>query len=210
MIKTHAFVLADFLLSYQPDIVFLSEPQIYQNEIDLCTYSIKHKYCFGLNSDDVYDPELPLRRSKSKGGTMAMWKNSLDPYVTQLPSTSSAILPLLLKLPERKASVHIAIYLPTHGKDVEFLEQLSNLQLCIDDIKSSHNDPIIFVRGDGNCNEKNVTRCLALQSFIQRNRMQAVQITHPTYHHSLPTLHWLALPPIYFYCLASAYMCIHT
>ena len=79
---------------------------------------------------------------------MAMWKKLLDPYVTPLSSSSSTIFPFLLKLPERKESMHIAIYLPTHGKDVEFLEQLSNLQLCIDDIKSSHNDPIIFVRGD--------------------------------------------------------------
>ena len=102
---------------------------------------------------------------------MALWKRSFDPYITPLPSNSSAILPLLLKLPESKVSVHIAIYLPTHGKDVEFLEELSNLQLCIDDIRSSHNDPVIFVRGDANRNEKNRTRSLSLQSFIQRNLM---------------------------------------
>ena len=67
---------------------------------------------------------------------MALWRNWLDPYITVLPSLSSAFLPVILKLPGARVSVHIAIYLPTHGKDAEFVSELANLKNCIEDICS--------------------------------------------------------------------------
>ena len=85
-----------------------------------------------------------------------MWRKWLDPYITILPTESSAFLPLLLDLPGARPSVHLAIYLPTHGKDAEFISELASIKNCIDDVIRDHNDPVIFIRGDGNSNPKNL------------------------------------------------------
>ena len=40
------------------------------------------EYKCSLNSDDKYDPELPLVKSKAHGGTLAMWKLEHDLWTT--------------------------------------------------------------------------------------------------------------------------------
>ena len=99
------------------------------------------------------------------------------------PFQSSAFLPLVLQLPNTRPSVHIAVYLPTHGKDAEFMSELANLKNCIDEVLGIYDDPLIFIRGDGNCNPKNLTRFQVLNSFIHQYSLSQVVILHPTYHH---------------------------
>ena len=81
-VKPHQFVLTDILLSKLPDLVFLSEPQIFQTDIANQMLLVKHEYCYWLNSEDRLEPDLPLVQSKAVGGTLAMWKGWLDPYIT--------------------------------------------------------------------------------------------------------------------------------
>ena len=182
-IKPHQHVLSDALLLYLPDLVFLSEPQVYQTDIAQCTTGIRHEYCFWLNSDDLFDTELPQIKSRATGGTLTMWRKWLDPYITILPTESSAFLPLLLDLPGARPSVHLAIYLPTHGKDAEFISELASIKNCIDDVLRDHNDPVIFIRGDGNSNPKNLKRYQVLDHFLKYYSLTQVEICHPTYHH---------------------------
>ena len=73
-------------------------------------------YCASLNSDDCYDPELPLTSSKAHGGTMTMWRRSLDPYVTVHATESASIIPIIFEPPGLQASVHLTVYLPTAGR----------------------------------------------------------------------------------------------
>ena len=87
-----------------------------------------------------------------------LWKKSFDPYVSVYPVHTSSFLPLVLSLPNAKISIHIALYLPTYGKDTEFVSELANLQ--------TYHDPIIFIRGDGNANHKNITRIKLLNHLI--------------------------------------------
>ena len=157
-LKPHQFVLCDTLLSLLPDLVMISEPQVYQTDIEQFVAGLTKEFCYSLNSDDIYDPELPHTRSRAIGGTLAMWRKWLDPYVSIIPTLSSSFLPLLLKLPGAKTSVHIAIYLPTHGKDPEYISELASLKNCIDELVSLHDDLLIFIRGDGNTNRKNLVR----------------------------------------------------
>ena len=166
-----------------PDLVFLSEPQVFQSDIDQFTVGLRHEYCYSLNSDDLYDPELPQIKSRAAGGTLVMWRKWLDPYIAVVPTMSSAFLPVILKLPGARLSIHIAIYLPTHGKDPEFISELASLKNCIDELISTHDNPIIFIRGDGNCNPKNHTRFQVLDHFIKDYKLTKVLIEHPTYHH---------------------------
>ena len=107
--------------------------------------TVGHEYSYWLNSNDRYDPELSLSTSRAVGGTLAMWRKHLDPYITVHPTQTSAVLPLVLQLPGAKISAHIAVYLPTSGKDAEFVNELANLQNCIDELDIIYDSPIIFV-----------------------------------------------------------------
>ena len=156
---------------------------MYQTDIDQYTSGIRHEYCLWLNSDDLLDPELPQIKSRATGGTLTMWRKWIDPHITILPTESSAFLPLLLKLPGARVSVHIGIYMPTHGKDAEFISELASLKNCIDDVISEHDDPVIFIRGDGNSNPKNKNRYQVLVHFMKHYSLTQVEICHPTYHH---------------------------
>ena len=182
-IKPHQYFLSEVLLSKLPDLVFLSEPQIYQCDIGIPMKTVCHEYCYWLNSDDLYDQDLPLVKSKAKGGTLALWRKWLDPYISVHPVQSTAFLPLILQLPGAQTSVHIAVYLPTSGKDYEFISELADLKNCLDEIQEKYVNPVIFVRGDGNCNPKNVSRSSLLAKFIQDYSLNQVKIGHPTYHH---------------------------
>ena len=45
-------------------------------------------YCAELNSDDKHDADLPLFNNRSYGGTMTIWRKSLDKFVSIHPTTS--------------------------------------------------------------------------------------------------------------------------
>ena len=164
-------------------MAFISEPQVYQTDVAQYMRGVQHEYCYSLNSDDLRDPELPQIKSRAIGGTLVLWRKYLDPYISIHLVESSAFLPLILKLPGAKVSVHIAVYLPTHGKDTEFISEIAALENCIDELLDMFDKPLIFIRGDGNCNPKNQNRYQVLQNFIYRNSMKKVDISHPTYHH---------------------------
>ena len=134
--------------------MFLSEPQSYQSNVHLLMEQISHDYCFSLNSDDLYDPALPLYHSRTHGGTMILWKKSLDPFVQLLPPKSSSFLAIILSMPHLPPSIHYSVYLPTSGKDNEYIEELSQLKLSIEEVLEKYDDPLIYIRGDANTNLK--------------------------------------------------------
>ena len=83
---------------------------LYQCDEVIETNLFKGEYCSSLSSDDVYDLELPLI-ARAKGGTMAMWKRSLDNHVYRCPSPSSSLLPIIfspLVIPPRFTSPSIS------------------------------------------------------------------------------------------------------
>ena len=61
-------------------------------------------------------------QSRTFGGTMVMWRRSFDPYVTVLTTESTAILPIKFAPPQQPVTFHIAIYLPTGGRNEEFVD----------------------------------------------------------------------------------------
>jgi hypothetical protein len=62
--------LKHFITIHQPDLIFLSEPQIFQHDLDLLMMPLKGDYNFAVNSSDKFDPELPLVKSRST------WRNN--------------------------------------------------------------------------------------------------------------------------------------
>ena len=61
--------LKHFINIHLPDLVFISEPMIFQHDIDLDMMPLRGEYNFSVNSADKFDPELPLVRSRAHGGT---------------------------------------------------------------------------------------------------------------------------------------------
>ena len=127
--------------------------------------------------------ELPLTSSYSYGGTLALWKKNLDPYVTVLECSSSSVLPLLVDIPGHMPAIHITIYLPTSGKETEFLEALAVLDNTLDEITAKYPNACVFIRGDANVNPKNATRAPLLAHFCRDHKLFDVDLAHNTYHH---------------------------
>ena len=79
--KRNCFNLLSFVDKFCPQLIFLSEPQMFQCDVSQFSSMFHGRFCSHLNSEDSFCPELPLAARKAKGGTMALWESSLDPYV---------------------------------------------------------------------------------------------------------------------------------
>ena len=83
-----------------------------------------------------------------------------------ISSSTSSFLPLIFHPPEALISIHICVYLPTYGRENEFLHELTNLSETLDVLRDEYPNSPIFIRGDFNVNDKNVKRKSLLDSFI--------------------------------------------
>ena len=157
---------------------------LFQCDQHLAMNLFKGEYDHHLNSEDDYDPEIPLMKARSKGGTMILWKKSITQYVSIFTDIhSSGFLPLILSFPGLPISIHIAIYLPTAGQDSNFVEVLVGLDACIEKLFEKYPDAVLFIRGDQNVNFKDKNRTTIFQKFCTDWGLLASDIGHNTYHH---------------------------
>ena len=176
--------LKHFIESFSPSLVFLSEPQVFDCDISMLLQNMSPLFSFSLNSECKFNDSLALIKRKAKGGTLLMWPATLDPYITILPTSSPALLPCMVKLPGCVTSYHIGIYMPTAGKDDDFVNVLSSLDLLLTDIYEKHDGKYpIFIRGDCNVSSKNTVRSNLLAHFLLKHNLLRVEIPHKTYHH---------------------------
>ena len=92
-----------------PDFIFLNETQTFQYEEKTATDLFNGIYCHSLNSDDMYDMELPFIKNKSHGGTMVLWKHSLDQFVTPIQPVSQSFQPIVFHPSNSPPSLQIAL-----------------------------------------------------------------------------------------------------
>ena len=140
-------------------------------------------YCAELNSDDKHDGDLPLFNNKSYGGTMTIWKKTLDKYISLPPVSSSSFLPIVFAPPGSPASIHIGIYLPTSGKEAEFFTEITQLHHLVTELQDKYHDCLVYIRGDSNVNVKNKDRNIMFSSFLNLLNLKSVPVLHNTYHH---------------------------
>ena len=79
-----------------------------------------------------------------------MWKSELDPFITILPPQKSRISTIIFDPPDIQTTVHINIYLPTAGRESDFIETLATLQATIDEVCDQYPEALIYVKGDAN------------------------------------------------------------
>ena len=174
--------------NFHPTLTFLSEPSIFKSDLSLVTKFFPSDVSFHLNSEDMYDESLALEKRRAKGGTMALWPSTMDPYITILPTTTPAILPCRLRMPGLLESVHFCIYFPTAGQEEIFVETLAALTVFLEDIyENGDGKTPVFIRGDANASSKNASRSSIFNHFIARHNLQRLTIDHPTYHHFIGT-----------------------
>ena len=178
------YTLFHLVKKLSPMLIFISEPQIYKCDISPLIQPFTDSYSTHLNSEDVHDMELPLTHPRAKGGTLIMWHNSLSPHLKVLDTSSPSFVSVLYSPPGLLPSVHTGVYLPTAGKDGEWLACLVELEHHLTEVMEEHNRNIaVFVRGDLNASSKNKTRATLLTAFISRMELSKVTIPHMTYHH---------------------------
>ena len=166
-----------------PDFIFLNECLLFKFEELDATDLFRGEYCHELNSDDIHDPDLPFLKNKANGGTMILWKHSLDNFVTILPSETSSFLGLLFHPPYSPPSLHISLYLPTSGREAEFIEEITKLADFIDTVLDKHPGALLFIRGDSNVNSNNITRLSTFSEFQAIFNLVNIPLNHKTYHH---------------------------
>ena len=145
----------------------------------------KGEYSYELNSEDKFETDAVLTRNHAKGGTMILWRKSLDRHISIHQVSTTSFLPVIFTPPGCPTSVHIALYLPTAGKEGDFLEQIAHLSSFISDISEKYKDCLIYIRGDGNVNCNNSGRLKLLNSFLSAHELVKRPINHKTYHHFL-------------------------
>ena len=174
--------LKTFVDQTKPDLILLSEPMLFQCDLQQNALLFED-YSAALSSEDLYDTEIPYRKRRAYGGTMFLWKSAFDPYVTQIPFSSPSILSILFSPPEVQPSIHIAVYLPTAGRDKEFVEEVSGLHHHLAEITVKYLNIPVFLRGDFNVNPKDKMRCSVVQSLMNEFKLISTPINHTTYHH---------------------------
>ena len=177
--------LKSFTQNHFPDFIFLSEPLIFQHDLDLVMSHLNGEYNYSLNSDDKTDPELPLIQNKATGGSMMLWKVCHDPYITVHPTSSSSFLPVIFSPPDCAVSIHVSIYLPTSGKETQFIEELAQLSQCLNELLDLYPEAPIYLRGDFNVSEGNTKRTALFSHFSTEHDLDETFIPHKTYHHFL-------------------------
>ena len=183
-LKRNVFNLKYLTDQTNADLVFLSEPNIFSHDVDTLLNCF-NKYKFYTNTEDKYDLEAAFTKTKTYGGTMVLWKNEIDPYVSIYPVSSPSFTPLIYSPTGSPTTVHIALYLPTSGQEIQFLEQLAELKMTIDEITLNHPGSILYLRGDSNVNPNNKKRAKIFASFCEELSLSNIQINHKTYHHFL-------------------------
>lgn len=123
------------------------------------------KYEAHLNSEDFHQPDLALDNVKAHGGTMVMWQSSISPYVTVLKTKSPSFQSILLKLPGNIPSIHTVLYLPTAGKDDQYISALVDLDEHLNEIVDEHPEAALLLRGDANANPNNAARFSLFKHF---------------------------------------------
>ena len=151
--------------------------------MNLALNSLQPAYCHKLNSEDLYYPELAMEQRHAHGGTLALWHSALDPFVTFLPTTSPAVLPLMLSIPGIEPSAHICIYLPTSGKKNEFVIALAALSAVLECLQEEHPQTPVYIRGDANVNPSNLPRVQLMSALLAQFSLKSLPLDHPTHHH---------------------------
>ena len=159
-----------------PKIVFLQElwvPYAHGNEMD----KLFQEYSILISTPE----DLLCNAEHIWHGSAIMWHCSMAQHVTSLKTNNDRIT--LIKINYNNLSLlAVSVYCPTSGKDIEFLDCISDLSNLI--IENKTENEYLLLGLDSNCSEKSsVRRVKALESFCQEFDLVKISTNHATFHH---------------------------
>ena len=143
--------------------------------------------------------DLALQSGQVWHGTALGWKKAIDTHITKLPITSNRFCGVKFVDTLSKVSIlAYTTYLPTSGKDEEFLDVLSQLSFHISE--NNIENSIIIIGADSNVSKKSSKRRYeAMLNFLELNSLKSVLLTdEATFHHNNQTSE-SQVDHIYFY-----------
>ena len=85
---------------------------------------------------------------------------------------------MILQLPGHQVTIHVALYLPTSGKDHDFIAEITNLRICLAELTDLYPRAAIYIRGDSNVNKNNENRVTLLKQFLENFSLSRVSTGH--------------------------------
>ena len=172
---------------FKPIILFLQEHWLSFHDTDLFKRKFKD-YEFISTASDMFDnPEdILLISGCAWHGTALGWSSDIDKYVTRLPIVSDRFCGITLQNGNTRILCY-SLYLPTSGKDEEFLEVLMKLSSDIVNHRTSNQS--ILIGADTNQSSKSSKRRSdAMSDFIRDFNLKSIlQSSEPTFHHNNQT-----------------------
>ena len=165
-----------------PKIIFLQELWVryaHENEMN----KLFQEYSILISTPDMFTPpeDLLCNAEHIWHGSAIMWHCSINQHVTSLKTNNDRIT--LIKINYNNLSLlAVSVYCPTSGKDIEFLDCISDLSNLI--IENKTENEYLLLGLDSNCSEKSsVRRVKALESFCQEFDLVKISTNHATFHH---------------------------
>ena len=112
-----------------------------------------------------------------------MCHESFNSNINNVSNTHDRFTSIKLSLHGQPTILAISAYLPTSGKDDEFLACLAELSNFIVEINDENGT--ILISTDSNCSEKSTTRRIhGFQQFCENHDLLKIYSSDPTFHHS--------------------------
>ena len=181
------FYLAQLLKEYECIFIFLQEHWLPHHEAENKLSTDFKLYNFHTTSSDMFLPteDLLLRSGPTWHGTAIGWHNSVNSKIRQIPIVSDRFCGVCYDDNGTKIVAYTA-YLPTSGKDDDFIEIVAQLTFDIQTNIEDRNTCSILIGLDSNQSESSTARrTIAMTSFITEFSFKTILLDNqPTFHHN--------------------------
>ena len=140
-------------------------------------------YCVQISTPDQFTlPEDKLSSyDHTWHGAAIVWHESLNSNILNINNQHDRFTGIKMNL-EGQSILAISAYMPTSGKDDEYLDCLAELSLFISENNSDSGT--ILIGTDSNCSEKSSYRRIqGLKKFCDEHNLLKVCNQEPTFHH---------------------------
>ena len=142
-----------------------------------------HEYNIQISTPDMFTPPEDTLGSADHTwhGVAILWHTSLDSSLKRLKTKNSRFTAVRISLNQQNF-LAISAYLPTSGKDDEYMECVWDITNFVRENKTENE--AVLIGTDSNCSEKSSKRRLhAFQKLTNELDLEKVCTKQPTFHH---------------------------
>ena len=174
--------LSHVINHFSPKLLFVQELWVpYCEEGNL--NSMLQEYSIQISTPDQFIPIEDRMSSTAHTwhGAGILWHESVNSSVHQLSNTHERFTGIRMSFTDLEILV-ISAYLPTSGRDDDFLDSIEELSNFI--VENISEKDTILIGADFNCSDKSSSRRVtAFKKFCTDHNLIKISCTEPTYHH---------------------------